>query len=94
MSYGEIIIYINAFNERKEIELKQTASNVYILADLIGSSVSRLFGKGNKMPEIKKVYPSLFQTKQDNEPEDWRIMKEKLLDFTEHHNNKKGGGND
>ena len=86
MSYSEINLAIRCYVENKAIENKQNAINNYILADLIGASVSRLVGKNNKMPKIEQVYPYLFEKK--CEAEDWRLMKEKLLDFAEIHNRK------
>lgn len=44
---------------KKEQE-KERAQFDYILANLIGISVSRVHNKSNKMPEIEKVYPNLF----------------------------------
>lgn len=39
---------------------QEKATFDYILADLIGRSVARVFSSGNTYPEIAKVYPSLF----------------------------------
>ena len=33
----------------------------YLLADLIGKSVSRIYSNSAKMPELYEVYPSLFE---------------------------------
>lgn len=41
--------------------MKAKAQFDYSLADLIGASVNRLFGKDNTYPEIDKVYPHLFE---------------------------------
>ena len=35
----------------------------YILADLIGRSVSRIYGSSNKMPQLQEIYSSLFDSK-------------------------------
>ena len=59
MTVGEIKRYIAAYNQRRKNEEKQIAYNNYILADLIGASVGRLF-KGT-FPGIVEVYPSLFE---------------------------------
>lgn len=51
----------------KEREDKERASFDYILADLIGRSISRIYSSSNKIPEINEVYPSLFDSKEIQE---------------------------
>lgn len=54
---------IRAVESRKRVlkaEAQQKASFDYILADLIGRSVSRIHSAANKMPQLYEVYPSLF----------------------------------
>ena len=46
---------------------QETASFHYILADLIGKSVSRIYHSSNKMPSISEVYPTLFDNKEIEE---------------------------
>lgn len=55
-----------AIASKKRIQKQQAqekASYDYILADLIGRSVSRVYNSANKMPEISAVYPTLFDSK-------------------------------
>ncbi len=55
-----------AIASKKRIEkamIMERASFDYILADLIGRSISRIYSSSNKMPDISEVYPTLF----DNE---------------------------
>ena len=40
---------------------KERALFDYLLADLIGKSVSRIYSNSAKMPELYEVYPSLFE---------------------------------
>ena len=40
---------------------KERAMFDYLLADLIGKSVSRIYSNSAKMPELYEVYPSLFE---------------------------------
>ena len=40
---------------------KERAVFDYLLADLIGKSVSRIYSNSAKMPELYEVYPSLFE---------------------------------
>ena len=45
-------------------QAQEKASFDYILADLIGKSVARIYSSGNTMPEISEVYPSLFDSQE------------------------------
>ena len=42
---------------------KERAVFDYLLADLIGKSVSRIYSNSARMPELYEVYPSLFEQK-------------------------------
>lgn len=44
------------------VQQKEKATFDYILADLIGRSVSRIYSSSSRMPEINKAYPSLFNS--------------------------------
>lgn len=46
---------------------QEKASFDYILADLIGKSVARIYSSANTMPEISEVYPSLFDSQEIQE---------------------------
>ena len=48
-------------------EQQTRATFDYIMADLIGRSMSRLYGSSNGMPKITDVYPSLFDNKEEEE---------------------------
>lgn len=39
----------------------------YVLAELIGRSVARIYNSNNKMPDISEAYPTLFNTKEVEE---------------------------
>lgn len=45
-------------------EQQETASFHYILADMIGKSVSRIYNSSNKLPSINEVYPTLFNSQE------------------------------
>lgn len=45
----------------RKYEAQERASYDYILADLIGRSVGRVYNSNNKLPDIHEVYPSLFE---------------------------------
>lgn len=48
-------------------QAQEKASFDYILADLIGKSVARIYSSSNSIPEISEVYPSLFDSKEIQE---------------------------
>lgn len=55
------------FKSRKRVikqQAQEKATWDYILANLIGASVSSVFNKSSKMPDIEKVYPNLFDTQE------------------------------
>lgn len=55
-------------------ESQERASFDYILADLIGKSVARIYDSSNKLPTIEESYPSLFDT------EELKEQRQKQLD--------------
>lgn len=55
------------FKSRKRVikqQAQEKATWDYILANLIGASVSSVFNKSSKMPDIEKVYPNLFDAQE------------------------------
>lgn len=55
------------FKSRKRVfkqQARERATWDYILANLIGVSVSSVFNKSSKMPDIEKVYPNLFDAEE------------------------------
>lgn len=48
-----------------ELEDQKKASYDYILADLIGRSVARIYNSANKMPTLSEAYPSLFNKEEE-----------------------------
>lgn len=50
-----------------KVQAQERASFDYILADLIGRSVGRIYSSSTKIPEIGEVYPSLFDTQEVEE---------------------------
>lgn len=59
-----------ALASRKRVmirEAQQKANFDYILADLIGRSVGRIYSSATKIPEIAAVYPTLFDSQEIEE---------------------------
>ena len=46
---------------------QERATYDYILADLIGKSVSRIYNSSNHMPDISEAYPTLFDSEEIEE---------------------------
>ena len=62
MTFAELERLIKSKQRLEEKRLKEKASFDYILADLIGKSISRLYSSENNIPTIEEVYPSLFDS--------------------------------
>lgn len=67
MSLAELDRAIQSAKRRQKTEAQEKASFDYILADLIGRSVSRIYNSSNKIPDIAEVYPTLFNSKEAEE---------------------------
>lgn len=67
MTYAELERYA-ASRRRVEMEnQRKQASFDYILADLVGRSISRVYNSSNKMPTLSEAYPSLFDSVAEQE---------------------------
>ena len=67
-------------------ERKQAISD-YILADLIGISVSRVHNSRNKMPSIYEVYPTLFEAPEEVEEQRMELSAIRFKQFAQTFNN-------
>ena len=88
-----------AFNSKLRMEKKhaqEQATYDYILADLIGRSISRVYSSSAKMPDISEAYPTLFDSQEIAEKKQEQKAKLSALRFKQYadfHNKKhKGGG--
>ena len=66
MTLAEIERATKSKTRMMEIEDQKKASFDYILADLIGRSVSRVYSSSSKMPSLSEAYPSLFKKEEEN----------------------------
>lgn len=73
MTFAELNRAFNSKARAIKIQEQKQASFDYILADLIGRSISRIYNSSNKMPTIGEAYPTLF----DKEEEQDKIQKRK-----------------
>lgn len=87
-----------AVESRKRVEkakAQEQASMDYILADLIGRSVGRIYNSTTKLPELHQAYPSLFD---NQEMEEAKAVKKAEISalrfklFADNHNKKFNGG--
>lgn len=60
MTLAEVSRAANSKIRVTKIEDEKRASFDYILADLIGKSVARIYSSSNKLPTLSEAYPSLF----------------------------------
>jgi hypothetical protein len=67
MTYAEIERYAASKQRIEEAEQKKKASFDYILADLIGRSVARVYNSSNKMPSLAEAYPTIFNVVAEQE---------------------------
>lgn len=96
MTLAELVRAIDSKKRRMKLDAQDKAYNNYILADLIGQSIARLYSSAAKMPAIAEVYPDLF----DNEQVEEKVQERKdelsiirLKQFTEAFNKKFRGQN-
>lgn len=64
MTLAELERAINSYKRREKARAQEQASFDYILADLIGRSIGRLYSSATKIPEISQAYPSLFDSEE------------------------------
>ena len=60
MTLAEVIRAIESKKRKQRLQAQERASYDYILADLIGRSVSRIYSNSTRLPQIYEVYPTLF----------------------------------
>lgn len=91
MTLGEVIRALESKKRVNKLQAQEKASYDYILADLIGRSVARIYSSSAQLPPISEVYPTLF----DNAETENKIQKKRdelsvlrLKQFTESFNKK------
>ena len=67
MTFAELERAMSSRRRVEKVRAQERASFDYILADLIGKSVSRIHSSSNKMPDIADAYPSLFNIEEFQE---------------------------
>ena len=64
MTLAELDRFIESKKRVELVRAQERACYDYILADLIGKSIGRLYSSSTKLPEIAEAYPSLFDSKE------------------------------
>ena len=64
MTLAEVERAIASRKRVMKVQAQEKASYDYILADLIGRSVGRLYSSSTKLPDIAAAYPSLFDVQE------------------------------
>lgn len=91
MTIAELERAIQSRKRQEKARAQERASFDYILADLCGKSVARLYSSSNKFPEIAEVYPSLFDSQMIKEQKQEKRDKLSVIrfkQFAQAYNNK------
>ena len=64
MTFAELDRALASRKRVLKVQAQEKASMDYILADLIGRSVGRIYSSSARYPDISAVYPSLFDDKE------------------------------
>lgn len=67
MTFAEIERKLDSYRRVQKQKKQEKASFDYILAELIGRSVARVYHSNNTMPDIATAYPTLFNSKEVEE---------------------------
>jgi hypothetical protein len=81
MTIAELERLIESKKRVKAQRDREKASFDYILADLIGISVSRAYSSSNKFPELHEVYPTLFDSEEIQEKKQEQLDELSALRF-------------
>ena len=81
MTLAELEKLISSKKRIQKREAQEQASHYYILADLIGRSVARIYGSSNRLPDISEVYPTLFDSTEIQEKKQENKAKLSALRF-------------
>ncbi|MGM9543614.1 MAG: hypothetical protein ACI3T9_01390 [Romboutsia timonensis] len=67
MTLAELIRAIESKKRSLKVQAKQKAQSDYILADMIGRSIARIYNSNNTIPDISYFYPNLFDSEEIKE---------------------------
>lgn len=67
MTIAELVRAIESKKRVIRAEAKERAAFDYVLADLIGRSVARVYSSTNNLPQISEAYPAFFDSEEMQE---------------------------
>ena len=81
MTLSEVIRAIESKKRQQKLQAQERAGYDYILADLIGRSVSRIYSNSTRLPQIYEVYPTLFDGVEMEEQKQQKQMEISAIRF-------------
>lgn len=81
MTLAELERYIDSKKRVMKVEAQERATYDYILGDLIGRSIARVYSSSAKYPEIYDVYPTVFDKEKIEDAKRERTMELSALRF-------------
>lgn len=91
MTLAEFDRFVESRKRVQEREAKERATYDYILGDLIGRSLARVYHSDNKYPEIYDAYPTIFDKEDIEEKREERTQElsaQRFMAFAESFNKK------
>lgn len=91
MTLAELARLLDSKRRMQKLQAQERASYDYILADLIGRSISRVYNSSNTMPEISAAYPTLFDSEEIREQKAQKraeLSALRFMQFAQAHNKK------
>lgn len=95
MTFAELERLIDSKQRVQKTQARERACFDYILANLIGRSVGRIYSSNNKFPELYSAYPDLFDAQEAEEQKRARqneLSALRFKQFANAHNKKFEGG--
>lgn len=83
MTLAELQRRFESYKRIRESQQREKANFDYILADLIGISIGRIYDKHTHYPKIEEVYTALFNEEIDSEREQEEKDKKNIARFRE-----------
>lgn len=83
MTIGEFDRLLESKRRVQKVEAQRQANFDYILGDLIGRSIARIYNSSNDYPEIYDIYPEFFNKEEMEQAKQERIMELSAQRFTE-----------
>lgn len=97
MTIAELVRKIDSQKRIKKSQQQEKAEFNYMLADLVGRSVARIYSSSAKLPSLSEAYPMLFDSEEAQEERKQQQMQLSVLRFKQYanfHNKKYEGGSD